>query len=75
MMTIANAASPGPTTSCTKRPSATDGAAGKPSTGVMNCMRRGNAAGANAIVGGMKMATAGTPIATGTIAITTVTNL
>jgi hypothetical protein len=38
-------------------------------------MRRGNAAGANAIVGGMKMATAGTRIATGTIAITTVTNL
>ncbi len=75
MMTIANDASPGPTINFTKRPSATGGTAGKPTTGVMNCMRPGNAAGANAIVGGMRMAAAGTPITIGTIAITTVTNL
>ncbi len=36
----------------------------------MNCMRRGNAAGESAIVGGMKTAAAGTATVTGTITIT-----
>jgi|GEM_PF-4808486 len=57
----------------TKPLNITDGTAGKQTTGGTNWPKRARVAGANAIAGGMKMGTAGTPIATGMITITIAT--
>src|SRR5207302_10023061 len=71
---VVSGASSRPTTNCTKPSSIMAGTAGKPVTLVTNCMKRASAAGTSIIVGGRKTPTAGTPIATGTTTITTVTN-
>src|SRR4249920_679372 len=69
-MTIVSAASIARTTNSTRPSNITAGIAARQTTGVMNCLKPANAAGANAIAGGMRMATVGTAIATGTITTT-----
>jgi hypothetical protein len=74
MTTTVSGASLGRITDYTRPRNIMDGTAGKQTTGAMNYVKRGSAAGANTIVGGMKTATGGTATTIGMIATTTATN-